>query len=39
MSATLTEAATTLHAKDTSGRIFFLDLGGGRLEVDRPADG
>src|SRR5262249_49588833 len=36
MSTTLTKAATTLHAKDTSGRIFFLDLGGGRVLSANP---
>ena len=36
MSATLTKAATTQAKKDTSGRIFFLDLGGGRVLSANP---
>jgi DNA-binding beta-propeller fold protein YncE len=36
MSATLTNASTTQPKKATSGRIFFLDLGGGRLLSANP---
>ena len=36
MSATLTKAATTQATKDTSGRLFFLDLGGGRVLSANP---
>jgi crotonobetainyl-CoA:carnitine CoA-transferase CaiB-like acyl-CoA transferase/DNA-binding beta-propeller fold protein YncE len=36
MNATLTRAATSPHAIDTSGRIFFLDLGGGRVLSANP---
>ena len=31
MNATLTKASTTQNENTTSGRIFFLDLGGGRV--------
>src|SRR5262245_6988256 len=36
MKATLTNAANTQDDKDTSGRIFFLDLGGGRVLSANP---
>jgi hypothetical protein len=36
MSATLTKAATTQTKKDTSGRLLFLDLGGGRVLSANP---
>src|SRR6516165_10072124 len=36
MNATLTSAATTQHETDASGRIFFLDLGGGRVLSANP---
>jgi hypothetical protein len=31
MTATLTKPSYTPNKKDSAGRIFFLDLGGGRL--------
>ena len=36
MNATLTKASTTQTEKDTTGRIFFLDLGGGRVLSANP---
>src|SRR5262249_5814292 len=36
MNATLTTAADTHDSKDTSGRIFFLDLGGGSVLSAKP---
>jgi crotonobetainyl-CoA:carnitine CoA-transferase CaiB-like acyl-CoA transferase/DNA-binding beta-propeller fold protein YncE len=36
MNATLTKATTTQTEKDTTGRIFFLDLGGGRVLSANP---
>src|SRR6516225_8846216 len=36
MSATLTKSATTQTKKDTAGRLFFLDLGGGRVLSANP---
>src|SRR6516225_6954628 len=38
MSATLTKASTTQSKTATSGRIFFLDLGGGRVLSANPDD-
>jgi hypothetical protein len=36
MTATLTSSTNTQTKKDTSGRIFFLDLGGGRVLSANP---
>ena len=36
MNATFTKALTTQTKKDTAGRIFFLDLGGGRVLSANP---
>src|SRR5262245_51140087 len=36
MSATITKAATTQAKKETTGRLFFLDLGGGRVLSANP---
>src|SRR5262249_22542168 len=36
MDATLTKASTTKSKTATSGRIFFLDLGGGRVLCGNP---
>jgi len=36
MNATLTNAATTENKNDASGRIFFLDLGGGHVLSANP---
>jgi sugar lactone lactonase YvrE len=36
MNATLTKASTTQNKQSTAGRIFFLDLGGGRVLSANP---
>jgi hypothetical protein len=36
MTATLTKTSSTPNKEDTAGRIFFLDLGGGRVLSANP---